>query len=386
MYFGPDKIWTPRIYFMNSHDKEEALFDHPTHHVVTSDGLVEYSSIAKLSCSCRLDLVLFPSDTQTCEFTFAVFDASSRTVNLVVDIDAANSTPIKFTEHGEWKVLGMQVSSEHEERNLQAYVSASASVTIRRRPHYYYLNIHTPVFCIAILCILTFFVPVDSGERLAYALSMHLSLSVYISYVGDILPMASLGMPNVFYTLSAVYFSSTLCLATSALNMALRWSHVRTNRQGDKKIKVLCFSFYLVRKRSSDKSVMDGTENIVRFARATSTNFLRRDSVRPPNDGNGKRESKLFMVFPTGELLNQYTVEEQDENNDEFIKAEEQGNSKTDQSSQQKTPDPFDQKSSGLVDPDLIRFCNTLDYCGFIIITTFIAVIIIMTALNRRWF
>ncbi|GFR67884.1 acetylcholine receptor subunit alpha-like [Elysia marginata] len=381
MHFGPHEIWAPKIYFLNSHHKDETLFDHPTHHEVTHEGKVVYFTRAKLSCQCKLDLVLFPSDQQRCEFPFAVFDSSPRDVNFEVRVNfcASNSTLARCTEHGEWDVLEVHAGSTNEDRqNQEKYVSATSVIKFRRRPEFYYLNIYAPVFSIAALCVLTFFVPVDSGERLAYALSMHLSLSVYIGYIGDILPMASLGMPNVFYVVSALFFSSVLCVAFSALNMALRWSIVTTTKEGKKKIKVLCFNFYLSKK---------GPEETVTDRSNSSETSIKRNRIRNligPFNENPEKKEKLFIVFPTDDSFNQYIDEKEGEDDDHMTKRDEQ-------SAYDQSPNPTDsasgeQKSPGILDPDLIRLCNALDYYGFVLVFAFIVVIVIMTMLQRKWF
>ena len=389
MYLGPDHIWTPIIYFLNSHDKDGDLFSHPTHHVVTSEGKVDYASIAKLSCQCKLDLVLFPSDTQTCVFTFAVFDSSIRDVDFVVDISASNVTPIKITEHGEWEVLSVKSGPKQKGKNKE-YATASAVITIRRRPDFYYLNIYTPVFSIATLCVLTFFVPVDSGERLAYALSMHLSLSVYIAYVGDILPMASLGMPNVFYVVSAVFISSVLCVAFSALNMALRWSIITTTGNGKKKITILGFNFYLRQKGAPTPIATDRSKSLKKSARDQTPNLIKNDIINHVNEDTRKKENKLFIVFPAEESLEQSNDEKEEENKHQMDRRMDQNSTReridSKESNHPKEPESWIQKSSGFIDPDLIRICNTLDYCGFALVSSFLIVIVIMTSLNRKWF
>ncbi|GFR67891.1 acetylcholine receptor subunit alpha-like [Elysia marginata] len=382
MHFGPDEIWAPKIYLLNSHDNDETLFNHPTHHVVTNDGRVMYSTIARLSCQCKLDLVLFPSDQQRCEFSFSVFDASPRDVNFDVHVENSTTdyTPIQSTEHGEWDVLEVHAGSKNEGRqNQEKYVSATSVIKFRRRPEFYYLNIYAPVFSIAALCVLTFFVPVDSGERLAYALSMHLSLSVYIAYIGDILPMASLGMPNLFYAVSTLFFSSVLCVAFSALNMALRWSIVTTTKEGKKKIKVLCFNLYLSKTKSSATKITDHTKSI--------KGSIKRNFIRPFIDEPEKIENnKLFIVFPTDMSLKQSNDNDEKKEEDTNDKATRDEEPTTKQETNPKESSSGEQRCPGILDPDLIRLCNALDYCGFVLVSAIIMVVVIATLINRKWF
>ncbi|GFO45681.1 neuronal acetylcholine receptor subunit alpha-10 [Plakobranchus ocellatus] len=106
-----------------------------------------FSSTAKLACSCKLDLVLFTVDTQSCHFRFVVFDFSTEQMDLVVDTAASNRTPIEFTENDEREVLSTE--AERNKKNLLRCVTASVIIRICRRPCFYYRNIYTPTFSIA---------------------------------------------------------------------------------------------------------------------------------------------------------------------------------------------------------------------------------------------
>ena len=64
----------------------------------------------------------------------------------------------------------------------------NVDLTLRRRPTYYNLNIFLPVVALSLLGQLTFTVPVESGERLSYALTVLLSLSVYSTSVANTIP------------------------------------------------------------------------------------------------------------------------------------------------------------------------------------------------------
>ena len=66
-----------------------------------------------------------------------------------------------------------------------------------RRPTYFIWNVFLPVIALSLLGQLTFFVPVESGERLSYTLTVLLSLSVYSSSTTSIMPRSSLTTPLI---------------------------------------------------------------------------------------------------------------------------------------------------------------------------------------------
>ena len=78
---------------------------------------------------------------------------------------------------------------------------ASFTLTLKRRPLYYLLNIVIPSLVLAVLSALTFAVPVDSGEKLSLGISILLAFSVFMLILQDNTPESDspvLGKGTVF--------------------------------------------------------------------------------------------------------------------------------------------------------------------------------------------
>ena len=67
---------------------------------------------------------------------------------------------------------------------------ASFTLTLERRPLYYLLNVIIPSLVLAALSALTFAVPVDSGEKLSFSMSILVAFSVFMLILQDNTPAA----------------------------------------------------------------------------------------------------------------------------------------------------------------------------------------------------
>ncbi|XP_059159002.1 acetylcholine receptor subunit alpha-1-A-like [Physella acuta] len=67
----------------------------------------------------------------------------------------------------------------------------------KRRPNFLLINIILPIVFLSFLNILVFVIPVESGEKIGYGITVLLSLSVFMSIMGSLLPRSSLTTPKV---------------------------------------------------------------------------------------------------------------------------------------------------------------------------------------------
>ena len=68
-------------------------------------------------------------------------------------------------------------------------------IYLERFPTYYLLNIIIPSVVLAFLSAFTFYVPVDSGEKVSLSITILLSFSVFLLILSDNTPSISRGLP-----------------------------------------------------------------------------------------------------------------------------------------------------------------------------------------------
>lgn len=77
------------------------------------------------------------------------------------------------------------------------YPDVTIVLVIQRRILYYVLNIMFPCFWLNILSVLTFCLPVDSGEKITLSITVLLSYSVFMLLVADTMPPTSEAVPLI---------------------------------------------------------------------------------------------------------------------------------------------------------------------------------------------
>ena len=86
----------------------------------------------------------------------------------------------RFVESGEWKLLETNVETSIEPAESGQYSVVTYSIKIRRRTLYYIMNFILPCVLIAVLAVLVFLLPPESGERVSYGITVILSFTILL--------------------------------------------------------------------------------------------------------------------------------------------------------------------------------------------------------------
>ncbi|WAR01681.1 ACHB-like protein [Mya arenaria] len=99
-----------------------------------------------------------------------------------------------YEENGEWAVLSS--SSSNTTRTLLGHAMSAVQfdITLQRKYQFYLLNIIFPITMLAVLGPFVFLLPVDSGEKNGFTLTVMLSMSVTMAYISDHIPSSALNV------------------------------------------------------------------------------------------------------------------------------------------------------------------------------------------------
>ncbi|CAL1535035.1 unnamed protein product [Lymnaea stagnalis] len=215
----PEQIWRPRLILMNTLGAIDPFNDDKAPVSVFSNGETYWTAGSLFSSSCQLHLTHYPFDTQTCEVK--LFAMKYNEDELKFFATRPNVSLTYFTAHGEWNL-------EATELNIGTLKSGKSSIStielkfyLRRRPSFLLLTIVLPVVFLSFLNILVFIIPVESGEKITYGITVLLALSVYMSIVSGLLPRSSLTLPNVTIYLFILLSMSMLSVIDSIVFVLL---------------------------------------------------------------------------------------------------------------------------------------------------------------------
>uniref|UniRef100_A0A914HVP4 Uncharacterized protein n=1 Tax=Globodera rostochiensis TaxID=31243 RepID=A0A914HVP4_GLORO len=211
-------VWLPKLFIYNSMDTKEMLSDNYFDVRLTHQGKLKINMPQYVTCICRLDIALFPFDTQFCAI------AQASPLLGVEEMDVNVTEPPKdsyFSGNAEWELFNVSVRDTKFWEDGEQRVEVHYVMHMRRRPVYYLTVIVAPTFLISFLSILGIFAPGTNegprSEKVSLGLGSLLAMSVLLDIVSAAMPKSNEIPLLGFYIISTIL----LCALAVAVNMAL---------------------------------------------------------------------------------------------------------------------------------------------------------------------
>ena len=213
-------VWTPDIYLYNT--AENPLENLKWSNVeVNSNGDILWSRPGIIQSTCSFDMTHFPYDIQVCELKFGSWSYTGSHLKL---IDATPAIDLSnYQENEEWELsnVSYEINSIKYACCPDEYYDTTFTINLKRLTGYYETNIIIPTFATASLILITLLIPWDSGERISFAVTVMLSIIVFLLILSDTLPksnqqplLSRMIMALTFFSLFGVFFTVLI----SALN------------------------------------------------------------------------------------------------------------------------------------------------------------------------
>ena len=207
-----DSIWIPSVLVMNSPLFTDIL-SHAQHMVVDSNGaVVAYAAITR-NTVCNLDHTQFPFDTQLCYVVVYSFsDAVSVDVHpSVVD----SSTSSAFLQKSSWELMSVgKVRLLYGPEKIPVM-----QMELRRGTTFYIMCLVTPMVLTSYANTLVFLVPLQSGEKVSFLVTLFVSTSVYVSFFSEVMPRSLDSVPSTMKLLLGVIVETLVVLLATLIVM-----------------------------------------------------------------------------------------------------------------------------------------------------------------------
>ncbi|XP_062594914.1 acetylcholine receptor subunit alpha-like [Saccostrea cucullata] len=258
------KIWAPRLFLIDPANEMEAIGDGDFLGRMYSDGTMSWVPGGLLTSLCSIDMFRFPFDTQECSLNFMLWgyiptEAVLHPWNNVTKIDTSF-----YNENGQWDLKKTHVARAALE---QHQTLVRITLTLQRKSLYFILNMLAPILLLSFLNPLVFVLPMDSGERISYAITIFLSFAVFMTLLSDNMPKSSEPMALLSYFLIFTMCLSTLMTILTIFTMCLHLKEpeakVSRTLLNVLKLLQLRFIFNCCKKKKSG-SAMIGAENEVK--------------------------------------------------------------------------------------------------------------------------
>ena len=167
--------------------------------VVTSDGTMTWEPGGEFLTQCNIDILYYPFDDQTCKLVVENWVYDTSKVNLVHG-DLTTIDLNTYQENGEWDITSTEVKRVDNTYKCcpkEQFAEVQFVIHVRRRTLYYVMNIILPAMFISSLVLLNFFLPPDSGEKIALGVTLLLSFSVFVVMIAEKVPSTSKAVPII---------------------------------------------------------------------------------------------------------------------------------------------------------------------------------------------
>ncbi|XP_067660183.1 neuronal acetylcholine receptor subunit alpha-6-like [Haliotis asinina] len=185
------EVWTPPLVVSNEMNKVGPIGQEGVPLRVFSDGKMLWVPPTRLATSCTIDISNYPFDIQACIINITGWTYATDELDLQTDPDRPIALDL-YSPHGEWELTDTSASLNDFDGGFnKQYRDIQYSLTFRRRWQYYGLTLMLPLILSSFLMTGVFAVPVESGEKIGYSLTVLLSFTVLLTLISDSLPAIS---------------------------------------------------------------------------------------------------------------------------------------------------------------------------------------------------
>nr|KAG5712651.1 hypothetical protein BaRGS_029706 [Batillaria attramentaria] len=199
-------MWTPTLRVGNSPDQRD-IGEDVADLVVSYDGNITLHLPVYLETLCSFNLTHYPYDEQVCPISIvSIVDDLGWGVQLSEARGLADSLGMV----GDWDIVSTAADAVHLPGDQQ--LSLKIWVHVRRKTTFYTVCLVLPMVLTSYMNTLVFLVPLQSGEKVSFLVTIFVSTSVFISYFTAVMPRGLDSVPNTLKLLIGVIVESLLVL------------------------------------------------------------------------------------------------------------------------------------------------------------------------------
>ena len=222
-------IWTPDIYLYNTAEMPLVELDY-SKAILYSNGNIIWSRPGIVKSTSIFDLHLFPYDTQTFYLKFGSWSYHDSDLLLIPKDNPIDISNYQLSDSWTLKNYTTKINTKKYECCPENYSDITFTFILSRKAGYYNLNIIVPTFATATLMIISLLVPWNSGERISFAITVMLSIIVFLLILSESLPrsdsrplLSVMLIGLTFFSLFVVFFTVMISYMYSYDNDKKNW-------------------------------------------------------------------------------------------------------------------------------------------------------------------
>ena len=184
-----NRVWKPNIAVKNTVDELRHLAANNNVLSVRSSGLTMWSPGSAFNTHCEVDTSNYPFDKQLCQVEIIIWGHELRYVDLYPASDHVGLNMYK--ENGEWIITYSSVYRVLQNPDKGERPVIIVSIHLKRRSTYIVISVIFPSFVLSLLGVFVFAIPLDSGEKISFSVTILLAFGVMMTFIMDTMPKTS---------------------------------------------------------------------------------------------------------------------------------------------------------------------------------------------------
>ena len=184
-------VWIPKLLIKNTAKTRTFInfdneFDYETAHVsYYYDGSASMQIGGIIETACEANMYYYPLDKHNCKMELYPEYYEVRFVE-IRDYDIFKSSLALFEQNSEWNIINV---TTHIKQN--GYPTIVFEIDFQRRPLFLCIALVMPIILVSFVNIFTFVLPVESGERTSFSVTLFLTFVVVMTMVAESLPSSN---------------------------------------------------------------------------------------------------------------------------------------------------------------------------------------------------
>ncbi|XP_067670851.1 neuronal acetylcholine receptor subunit alpha-7-like [Haliotis asinina] len=187
------KVWRPYITIRNQVDSVEPLGLDFGIIKVAANGAVTWLPGDTFKTFCQMDVTNYPFDKQECSYITLDWGYTENELDLK---PINNSIGLNvFDSNSQWDIVNSSAERLVLGNMGMSFSLVSFNITLKRKSTLVILTILLPVLVLGLVNMVVFLIPVESGEKVSFAITVLLSFTVSLSFVTGLLPQKADSIP-----------------------------------------------------------------------------------------------------------------------------------------------------------------------------------------------
>ncbi|XP_046580571.1 acetylcholine receptor subunit alpha-like [Haliotis rubra] len=189
LFIPQNMVWRPDIIFATSVNPYKKLGNSEIQLRLSSGGRMGWSVGDVVNLYCKIDITAYPFDKQKCFVDITTWSYTKDFVNLRGKYKTAVLE--HYQPNGEWLLQSSRITTDEELIAGKRHSVVTMEINLIRLQTFYVLNLILPILLLSFLNPFVFVIPIPSGEQLSVSVTVLLSFTVFLSFLGDSLPRNS---------------------------------------------------------------------------------------------------------------------------------------------------------------------------------------------------